>query len=106
MTTAHSYQELAILELAKPRAIRSVDLSSDLTYRALNCVTFCLQADRFQRSHVCGTVNEGETPTTTAAKSLGSILDDTCTFLPGASQLRASKAKSYLKCETVFESEL
>ncbi len=38
--------------------------------------------------------------------ALGSIYDDNCTLLQGASSLRASKAKNYQKCETVVVSEL
>ncbi len=39
-------------------------------------------------------------------RALGSIFDDSCTLLQGARYLRASRAKSHQKCETVVEFEL
>ncbi len=39
-------------------------------------------------------------------RALGSIFDASCTLLQGASELRASRAKSYHTCNTLDEFEL
>ncbi len=80
ITIAHFCKELASKELAEPRAIKSVNMSSNLNSRKLNCVTVshfhtrCLQTDRFKRSPLSVTPREGEMRTTTAGGLWGAYL--------------------------------
>ncbi len=83
-------------------------MSSKLISRNLKCVrvshfyTFCLTTERFQRCLVCDHPSSNDN----CGRALGSIFDDGCALLQGASLLRASFAKSYKKCRPVVEIEL